>query len=355
MATNKLVFEVVVSDGGTAKITQKGIENVGRAAENVTRKTREAGKAQDELNYKLNQGTTGVSSAAKSFSKLNQAIGSGPNGLVGAYATLAANAFAVSAAFSALREAAQVEQMMRGLEVQGARTGKSLTGLSKELQQLTNYSISAADAMQATALMSSAGFSSQGMKELTAVANNAALALGRNVPDALDRISKGVTKLEPELLDELGIMTKLTEAQAMYAFENNKSAASLTSFEKRQAMLNAVVAEGTAKFGGLSDQVSANPYDQLAATFSDLTKNVLGFANGVLGPIARIFGSSQGMLLGGVILFVSSIKKQLMPALFEMSKNAAKAKESHLEEAAAIREKTAATLADAKAKEPAQL
>lgn len=346
---NKLVFEVVVSDGGTAKITQKGIENVGKAAENVTRKTREAGKAQDELNYKLNQGTTGVSSAARSFSKLNQAIGSGPNGLVGAYATLAANAFAVSAAFSALREAAQVEQMMRGLEVQGARTGKNLAGLSKELQQLTNYSISAADAMQATALMSSAGFSSQGMKDLTTVANNAALALGRNVPDALDRISKGVTKLEPELLDELGIMTKLSEAQSAYALQTGKSVGALSSFEKRQAMLNAVVAEGTAKFGGLSDQVEANPYDQLAATFSDLTKNVLGFANSVLGPIARIFGSSQGMLLGGVILFVSSIKKQLMPALFEMSKNAAKARESHLAEAEAIKEKTAETLKNAKA------
>lgn len=355
MAANKLTIEVLISDNGTAKLVQKGVEGVGKATENTTKKTKEASKAQDELNYKLNQGATGVSSAARSFSKLNQAIGNGPNGLVGAYATLAANAFAVSAAFNTLREAAQVEAMLRGLEVQGARTGRSLTTLSKELQQMTNYSISAAEAMQATALMSSAGFSSQGMRDLTEVANNAALALGRNVPDALDRISKGVTKLEPELLDELGIMTKLTEAQAAYALENNKSVASLTSFEKRQAMLNAVVAEGTAKFGGLSDQVQVNPYDQLAATFNDLSKNVLGFVNTILGPVASIFGGSQGMLLGGVILFASSIKKQLMPALFEMSKNASKAKEAHLEEAEAIKKKTAATLADAKAKKDSAL
>lgn len=347
---NSTEYDVIINviTGHLEKATRQ-LRGMASEVDNVSTANRRNSKAQDEVNYKLNQGTIGASSAARSFSKLNQAIGSGPNGLVGAYATLAANAFAVSAAFTALREAAQVEQMMKGLEVQGARTGKNLAGLSKELQQLTNYSISAADAMQATALMSSAGFSSEGMKDLVTVANNAALALGRNVPDALDRISKGVTKLEPELLDELGIMTKLTEAQAAFALENNKSISSLTSFEKRQAMLNAVVAEGTAKFGGLSDQVEANPYDQLAATFSNLTKNVLGFANTVLGPIASIFGGSQGMLLGGVILFVSSIKKQLMPALFEMSKNALKAKEAHLEEAAAIREKTAETLKNAKA------
>ena len=346
---NKAQFDIIINAVGHLEKAIKELRTMGSETAKTTKNTKDLDAAQGKLNYSVNQGVTGVSSAARSFSKLNQAIGNGPNGLVGAYATLAANAFAVSAAFGALREAAQVEQMMKGLETQGARTGKSLTVLSKDLQELTNYSISAADAMQATALMSSAGFSSQGMKDLTTVANNAALALGRNVPDALDRISKGVTKLEPELLDELGIMTKLSEAQAMYALKTNKSALSLSSFEKRQAMLNAVVAEGQAKFGGLSDQVSANPYDQLGATFSNLTKDVLGFANGLLGPIAKIFGSNQGMLLGGVLLFVSSIKKQLMPALFEMSKNAQLAKNRHLEEAEAIKVKTAETLKNAKA------
>jgi hypothetical protein len=157
---------------------------------------------------------------------------------------------------------------MKGLEAQGARTGRSLIGVSQSLQEITDNSISAADAMRATALMSSAGFSAKGMKDLTQVAYDASLALGRNVPDSLDRISKGVTKLEPELLDELGIMTKLTEAQTQYALTNNKSVQSLSSFEKRQAMLNAVVTEGTVKFGGLSEEIGANPYDKLAASMS---------------------------------------------------------------------------------------
>ena len=353
---NSTEYDVIINviTGHLEKAT-KQLRGMAGEIDNVTSSNKRGSKAQDEVNYKLNQGTIGASSAARSFSKLNQAIGNGPNGLVGAYATLAANAFAVSAAFNQLRSAAQVEQMMKGLETQGARTGKNLKGLSQDLQELTNYSISAADAMQATALMSSAGFTSKGMRDLTTVANNAALALGRNVPDALDRISKGVTKLEPELLDELGIMTKLTEAQSAYALANNKSVNALSSFEKRQAMLNAVVAEGTAKFGGLSEQVGANPYDQLAATFSNLTKSTLGFLNTILGPVASIFGSNQGMLLGGIILFVSTIRKQLMPALFEMSKNSRLAAESHAKEAEEIRDKAKANLELAKSANAASL
>jgi hypothetical protein len=345
MAANKLTIEVLISDKGTAKLVQKGIQD-------LTGSTQRANKASGDLYDTQAKGVIGTANSSKSFSKLAQTIGSGGGGLVGAYATLAANAFAVSAAFNALRSAAQVEQMMKGLEVQGARTGRSLVSVSSEVQKLTGYSISTADAMKATALMSSAGFSTKGMEDLTKVATNAALALGRNVPDALDRISKGVTKLEPELLDELGIMTKLSEAQNRYALENNKSVASLSSFEKRQAMLNAVVAEGTVKFGGLSDQVESNPYDQLAATFQNLTNDILNVINVIGRPIASIF-SNQGILFGGVILFISTIRQQLLPALYLMGKVARERREHFLDMAAGARDAAKSTLELANAQQKA--
>ena len=355
MANNaEIVLKFKVAEDGSLILVTKNIDKASKATKGLAQNQREAANAADEHNYTLNQGVTGVSSASRSFSKLSQTIGRGPNGLVGAYATLAANAFAVSAAFSALRDAAQVEQMMKGLEAQSARTGKNLTGLAQQLKEITNYAISSSEAMQATALMSSAGFSSQGMKELVTVANNAALALGRNVPDALDRISKGVTKLEPELLDELGIMTKLTEAYSRYALENSKTADSLTSFEKRQALLNAVVSEGTAKFGGLSEEVEANPYDKLGAAFSDLTKEGLGFVNTLLGPMAEVF-SAKGLLLGGIILFGSTIRKQLLPALYLMGKVSREMRDEHIKEAESIRETARANLEKARSSKVAAI
>lgn len=345
---NKAQFDVVINAVGHLEKAIKELRTMGSETTKTTKNTKELSKAQDEVNYKLNQGVTGVSASARSFSKLTQTIGDGPNGLVGAYATLAANAFAVTAAFSTLREAAQVEQMMKGLEVQGGRTGLALKTVASNLQELTGYSISAADAMKTVSLMGSAGFSTSAMEGLTTVATNAALALGRNVPDALDRISKGVTKLEPELLDELGIMTKLSEAQSKYALENNKSAASLTSYEKRQAMLNAVLAEGELKFGGLSEQVEANPFDKLAAGFSDLMKNILSIVNTIAGPLAAIF-SNQGMLFGAIILFGATIRKQLMPALYLMGKVSREMRDEHLKEAESIRDTARANLESARA------
>ena len=52
---------------------------------------------------------------------MNQTIGTGgSSGLVGAYATLAANVFAATAAFNALRQASQVQQLVAGLDAIGA-------------------------------------------------------------------------------------------------------------------------------------------------------------------------------------------------------------------------------------------
>lgn len=319
MAAN-VIFEIQVSDKGL-KVSQKNVDNLGDAVDRTNRKTKEAGKAQDELNYKLNQGTTGVSSAAKSFSKLNQAIGAGPNGLVGAYATLAANAFALSAAFNVLKNASQNALVMKGLEIQGARLGVTLTNTAKSVQSLSGDMLSLATAMRATAQASAAGFKSTDIEKLTQVARDASVALGRDMGDSLDRLIRGTTKLEPELLDELGIMVKLGEATTSYALQNEKTAASLTSFEKRQAYLNAVIKEGTDKFAGIADQVKPDPYQQLATTFSDLIQKILELVNALgVNTIIKALADNTYLLGAAMLYFVSTISRSLLPGLYDLNK-----------------------------------
>lgn len=317
---DKAVFEIIVTDKGL-KVNQKNVENLGKSVDNTNRKTREAGKAQDELNYKLNQGATQVSSAAKSFSKLNQAIGNGPNGLVGAYATLAANAFAISAAFNVLKEASKTTQILKGLEIQGARLGVTLTNTARSVKELSGDMLSLADAMRATAQASAAGFGQDSIKQLTQVARDASVALGRDVGDSLDRLIRGTTKLEPELLDELGIMVKLGEATSRYALENGKTASSLTSFEKRQAYLNAVLQEGQDKFGGIADQVKVDPYQKLASSFADLVQKLLELANALgVSRIVQALADNSYLLGAAMFYFASTISRSLLPGLYELGK-----------------------------------
>lgn len=319
---DKAIFEIVVTDKGL-KISQKNVDSLGNSVQRATKSTKEASKAQDEFNYKLNQGTTGVSSAARSFSKLNQSIGMGSNGLVGAYATLAANAFAVSAAFNVLKNASQVEQLLSGLEAQGARTGKTLTGLTKELKDITGAAISSSEAMKAIAQASTSGIKTDDIRRLTEVASASAMALGRDVPDSLNRLILAVTKAEPELVDELGLTIKLTEAFDMYARQTGKAASSLSRLEKQQALVNAWATQGEAKFGALSDAVDPNPYAQLASAFSDLTNSFLTLMNSLgLASFVSFLANDKFALTAGILLFISTIKNQLLPVFTEASKAA---------------------------------
>ena len=223
------------------------------------------------------QGAAHTSSGlTKNFAKQAQGIG---GGLVPAYAVLAANIFAVTAAFGALQRAAQVQQLTAGVTALGQASGIAMGALARDLQRVTGNAINMEDALRSTSMVISAGFSPDTLSKLGEVAKNTSIALGRDMSDSMNRLVRGAVKLEPELLDELGIMVRLDQAAQEYAIANNKLASQLTLAEKRQAFMNAVLEEGERKFSAIGNAVDVNPYDKLAASFNDLTKTVLGFLN----------------------------------------------------------------------------
>ena len=110
--------------------------------------------------------------------------------------------------------------------------------------------------------------------------------------DAMDRLVRGTAKLEPEILDELGIMVRLDDAVTDYAIANNKAVDSITQFERRQAFLNATIEQGTKKFDEIAEVVDANPYDKLAASFSDLSHELIELVSKGLIPLIDLLSSS---------------------------------------------------------------
>ena len=130
MADSSVLLEVIV-EGKNIKLVQRDIEELGSsinkssmATDKDTKKKKKNKKATEELtdsNKNYNKGQKGVAQATangtKAFSKQRDLIGGGSSGLVGAYATLAANLFAATAAFGALRSASQIEQLTKGLIV----------------------------------------------------------------------------------------------------------------------------------------------------------------------------------------------------------------------------------------------
>lgn len=306
----------------TYKVNEDGsLEKIATKANKAAAATEKAGKASDNFN-KQQKGVAGATSnSTKAFSKMTNGINSG---LVPAYATLAANVFAVSAAFGVLQRAAAVKQLEAGLMAVGRAGGANLKIVANGLREITDMAVSTQAAMEATAIATSAGFSENQIKSLGEVAKGASLALGRDMTDALNRLVRGTSKLEPELLDELGIFVKIDGATTRYAAALGKSADELTQFERRQAFVNEAISEGQKKFGILNLLVEANPYDKLAASFADLAKTGLNFANTVLGPIVGFLAEAPMALVGLFGAFASGIVSQIIPSL-ESSALAAKA------------------------------
>jgi hypothetical protein len=270
-------------------------------------------RVMDNEAYGSARGTAGLTGAsARDFA--NQAQGLG--GLVRLYATYAANVFAVSAAFTALSNAMDTTNMVKGLDQLGAATGRNLGGLSKRLVEITDGAISFKDSMDAVAKTTSAGMASRDVERLAMVAKNASLALGVAMPDAMNRLSRGITKLEPELLDELGIFTKIDPAVQAYSRAVGKAASQLTDFERRQAFANAVLLEGEAKFGELAS-AAVNPYDTLLASLKNVTQQALEVVNKVLGPMVSLLASSPGALAGALAVLGTVLLRQAIPALTE--------------------------------------
>ena len=319
---SEVKVKIKIDDDGSLSVVAKEANKATKATEKLGTATNKTNKTRSKY-HKQEKGVAGATSnSTKSFAKQAQTIGGGSSGLVGAYATLAAHVFAVSAAFGVLSRNAGFKQLEQGIIFTGRAAGANLPLLSKNLKEITDSAISTADAMKAVAIGTSAGFSSSQLEGLTSVAKGASLALGRDMTDALDRLVRGAAKLEPEILDELGIMVRLDKTAQDYAGSLGKTVSQLSVFEKRMAFTNAIITQGEQKFGALNTVIEANPYSKLAATFDSLLKNTIAFVEKGLGPVVSLLASNVGLLTGAIGIFAAGVVKMMIPALTQGGKAA---------------------------------
>ena len=324
MADNKVIIELLISEKGkkvsmVEKQTAKLTETTKKHRKAQKDSTKEGGKfhTQQKAIHQTNL------SSAKGFSKMNQTIGEGgSSGLVGAYATLAANVFAATAAFNALRQASQVQQLVEGLEALGRASGDNLTLLADRIKDAAGQAIALDQALRVASVGASAGFSGEQLEGLATVARSAAIALGRDVGDAIDRLARGAAKLEPEILDELGIFVRLDDASAKYAASIGVATSELTRFQQRQAFANEIIEQGGQKFSEIGDNVDVSPFDALAATLGDLSRTFTDFFNTVLGPIASFFSNNTIALTGFFMAITKGIMNQALPMLNQFAASA---------------------------------
>ncbi len=313
----KMLFE---SKG--AKQAAGDISKVGAAQTDLTKKQGLSARA-----------TTRQANASANVSRQFSAQASGLGGLVSAYAGAAANIFAITMAFNALERAARVEATIQGVQTLAASVGENGDKVIAKIQQITQGQVSMGEAASAAALALSAGMDLTQIAGLTEVATKASKALGRDLTDAMNRVFKGAAKVEPELLDELGIIVRVDAAVQKYAESLNKTASSLTAFERTQAFTNDIIGQGSSKYADidLASQTSIKSFEQLSASVADIATQLGGLLAGALGPVVEFLTgnflntlSLVGLL--GVTVFskLGSVSKDALGKVATSAENAGK-------------------------------
>jgi hypothetical protein len=298
-------------------------------------KTRKSAQSADRS---LKGAAQASSNSTKNFSKMAQGI---TGGLVPAYATLAANLFALDAAFRFLKGAADFRVLTQGQQAFAASTGIAYKSLAKDIQEATRGMVTFSEASQAGAIGRAAGLSSGQLRELSEAAFTVSVALGRDVTDSFNRLVRGVTKAEPELLDELGIILRLEEASTKYAAALGLNKNQLSIYQKSQAVVNEVLGQAEEKFGKINAIMdpTANALSQVGIAFDELLNKFRPMIAGIAEPMAKFIASNTTNAAIAMGLFASSILKSLIPSTNELRIRQADAAKARLAEIEVLKQK----------------
>ncbi len=315
MAKNTIFIDVVVDDKGTTKrvavdSAKLNAQLKGQSESAQTADRRIKGLAQTSSN------------ATKNNAKMMQGIS---GGLVPAYATLAAQVFAITAAYNFLKSAADFEVLAAGQVAYSKATGVAMKSLTNDIVANTNAQINFKDASQAAAIGMASGLSPDQLKDLGTAARDVSAVLGRDVTDSFNRLIRGVTKAEPELLDELGIILRLETASQKYADAIGADVKELTAFQRSQAVANDVLEQTEEKYSknlSATDKLG-NSVAKLGIAFqNNLLKPFQEGLAKVITPVFDFLTENTTALALSMGLLAVPIIKQIIPSFGNMGKAA---------------------------------
>ena len=175
------------------------------------------------------------------------------------------------------KEAAKVESMKRGFDTLTGVTGNSSKALEK-LKEATNGTMSEFDLFQQAnnAMILGVTKNSDEMAEMFDIAQRLGRALGRDTRTSVESLITGIGRQSRLMLDNIGIITKVEEANEAYARSLNKNVSQLTDSEKKQAFLNATMEAAREKVALLGEETgsSQDQLDAFGAAMDNLSVNI---------------------------------------------------------------------------------
>jgi len=310
----KKIKEIIikVTDKGSLKVTTREVEKLNAAVNKTNAASGKAAKGAKNLDRNMKGAAKMSSNASKNFSKQAQGM---QGVLVPAYAELAARVFAVTAAYTALMDAANYSTLLKGQQAYAIQTGKSLSSITKTIQTASKHMLGYKEAATSAALATTSGLTTKQIERMTSAALGASVALGRDMSDSMDRLTRGIVKAEPEILDELGIIIRLDTVYKEFADDIGVTTASLSEFEKMTARTNAILGQAETKFGDIGAATDPNQYAVLGATILDIARSASSLLSDVFSPIAKFLADSETLLAALMAMITRSVLATALPAM----------------------------------------
>ena len=175
------------------------------------------------------------------------------------------------------KEAAKVESMRTAFNTLTGASENSSEALEK-LKEATNGTMSEFDLFQQAnnAMILGVTKNSDEMAEMFDIAQRLGRALGRDTRTSVESLITGIGRQSRLMLDNIGIITKVEEANEAYARSLNKNVSQLTDSEKKQAFLNATMEAAREKVALLGEETgsSQDQLDAFGAAMDNLSVNI---------------------------------------------------------------------------------
>lgn len=181
------------------------------------------------------------------FLGANGGVGTFAGSLVGLIGKLTAVGFAIKGAMGIVEfvkasgdVAQSAETMSVALNTVGQEVGYSNDQIKLATNLLKDQGITTTAAQKSLLRMARANISWAEATNLAKIAQGSAVIAGMNSSEAFERLVTGIQKMEPELLDELGITLQREQAYKKFAASLGISERALTQQQKQQAILNSI-------------------------------------------------------------------------------------------------------------------
>lgn len=175
------------------------------------------------------------------------------------------------------RTAAQEMDLTRVM----ARNAEGFQQIFEDTQKATKGMVSNLQILKSSALMSSFGIPIQNLAQNMELIQKMAIRTGQPMEYMMDSFARGVSRLSPAILDNLGLQIKLGDAYTAYSAKVGVSTDKMDAFAKKQAVLNEVLRQ----MGDLTKDI--DPYASIQARLDKATVTFENWFSGLKGAILK--------------------------------------------------------------------